>query len=291
MSSDALATLTAMGFNEAKAVSALQVTAGNVEQAANYLLTGGDGSSDGTHGTDITNSSGTTAAMIGGTSASVGQVVVQGTTSQYCVQSGRSACTCMALTAATAFLAKVAENPDFHVDAAFLDYSMVRAGSEMYRQWMQQTTGRGAMVEHASADDALQAGLFPQLQLNGIRQGMLSDDPNHPLGVPAMLSECLSPTHWTCVIMTKTPETVLLCLPPSTSNSNYNKYLLLDSHPRHLHFEADQAYVRIHSSLADLVGSVQTIFPLTDLGSDVPELIATMYNSFDLYPVQLLEKD
>lgn len=285
---DAMAMLTAMGFDAAQAASALSVTAGNVEQAANFLLSGGSVSG--------VESGGGADTSGGGRGTMIEQV--QGTISQYSVENGRSACTCMALEAATCFLSRalVDYNSDCTVDAAFLD-TMVQAGSAAYSQLIQQNnSSSAAAVEHTSAEDALQSGLFSSVQLpeGGIRQGMLSNDPRHPLGLLAVLSDCQSATHWTCVVMTKTPETVLLCLPPSNDGSgstSSNKYLLIDSHPRPAQFGADQAYARMHSSLQDMiVSSLQIIFPVTDLGADVPELMAVIYNSFDLYPLQFVIK-
>jgi hypothetical protein len=98
-------------------------------------------------------------------------------------------------------------------------------------------------------------------------------------------------------------ETVLVCLPPlsskttngdtttsttsssSSSSRDDNSFILIDSHPRPQQFPgATEAYARLHSSLQSLIASsLQVLFPYTDLGSDVPELMAAMYNQFDLY--------
>lgn len=279
---DALEMLVAMGFDAPTAKEALRVTAGNVEQAANYLLTG-----EGGDGRAFETQPGNSSAS--GTSS---VIITQGTKSQYSVANGKSACTCMALFAAQALLQSSDAAVD--VDAAFLDEMVIR-GSEIYTQWITtQNTG----VEHTSPEDILKAGLFPNLACHDIRQGMLtarsSSDDQHPLGLSQQLSAIQNDSSlssaavaaWTCIVMTKTPETVLLCLPPKHNNSN-NKYLLIDSHPRS---DAQQAHVKQHDSLQALVSSIEAVFPAIELGADVPELMAAMYNSFDLYPLTLVQQ-
>lgn len=341
-----VALLIAMGFVASEASAALTLTAGNVEQAVNHLLflhSGGD---------DYGYSNVGVSAISSFSSAAVEQV--QGSISQYSVkEGGRSACTFMALVAAATFLEARNNNnvspqppqpPSHDVDgdprvlsslvkAEFLD-SMVEGGGTVYSQWKnrQQTAKHGSTdVEHVSPEEALTSGLFDDTALSlvpgggdgGIRQGLLSRDLHHPMGLLALLSACQSRTHWICVVVVKPPETVLVCLPPcSNTNNNINNtnnntqnsrsttttakattitndssrngndqddktFLLIDSHPRPAQFLTQHAYCRALSSLSDLIqSSLQAIFPVTDLGDDDDGYLTTMYNSFDLYPLE-----
>jgi hypothetical protein len=95
---DAIQMITAMGFDVAQAQQALQASNGNVEHAVNFLLMGGGGTSE-------------SASSGGGGAASDGGVskLIVGAISQYSVDNGRSACTCIALTAATKFLRSLSD--------------------------------------------------------------------------------------------------------------------------------------------------------------------------------------
>jgi hypothetical protein len=39
-----------------------------------------------------------------------------------------------------------------------------------------------------------------------------------------------------------------------------------------------------------LIRSLEILFPPTELGSDIPEMMAAMYNSFDLYRLRLRDE-
>jgi hypothetical protein len=285
---DAVAMLTAMGFEASQASEALTICGGNVEQAANYLLTGGVVSQQG---------QGSNARADHSVSSSQTETrTVHSSMSQYTVTQGRSACTCISLVAAEKFLqnCNAGTDPVQAVSSELLQ-DVVTSGVAAYQrlQSSSQSTGTSS-VEHLSAEEVLQAGAFPSLVLTGgIRQGILShDDASNPQGLRQQLTDCQSATGWTCVLITKTPETVLVCLPPtanasSASTSSDNSFLLLDSHPRPHQFDAAGSYARIHNSMQGLVQSLSIIFPVTDLGPDIPEMMAIMYNSFDLYPLRL----
>ena len=47
------------------------------------------------------------------------------------------------------------------------------------------------------------------------------------------------------------------------------------------------AYAKLHDNLNDLIDTIQIIFPPTALDPDIPEMMAMMYNSFDLYPLAI----
>jgi hypothetical protein len=285
---DAVAMLTAMGFEASQATEALTICGGNIEQAANYLLTGGVVSQGSSNNNNNNNNNARGAEIDHSSSQSR---MVHSSMSQYTVTQGKSACTCMSLVAAEKFLqsSKTAD-PVEAVNSELLQ-DIVTSGVAAYQRLQSSTAG--SSVEHLSAEEVLAAGAFSVLSLQGgIRQGILShDDANNPQGLLQQLTDCRSATDWTCVLITKTPETVLVCLPPSSTNtagtSSTEHFLLLDSHPRPQQFDAPGSYARIHDSMQGLAQSLSSIFPVTDLGSDIPEMMAIMYNSFDLYPLRL----
>jgi hypothetical protein len=229
--------------------------------------------------------------------------MVHSSMSQYTVNEGRSACTCISLVTAEKFLQNSANSKDpVQAVCSELLQDTITSGVAAYQRLQSSSSSTtGSSVEHLSAEEVLAAGAFPALSLQeGIRQGILShDDANNPQGLLQQLTDCRSATGWTCVLITKTPETVLVCLPPHSSSnttpdadaSSAEHFLLLDSHPRPQQFGAQGSYARIHDSMPGLVQSLSSIFPITDLGPDIPEMMAIMYNSFDLYPLQLLVQE
>eukprot|EP00569_Conticribra_weissflogii_P005862 CAMPEP_0171342234 /NCGR_PEP_ID=MMETSP0878-20121228/13767_1 /TAXON_ID=67004 /ORGANISM="Thalassiosira weissflogii, Strain CCMP1336" /LENGTH=334 /DNA_ID=CAMNT_0011844843 /DNA_START=33 /DNA_END=1037 /DNA_ORIENTATION=- len=152
---------------------------------------------------------------------------------------------------------------------------------------------------------------------NSPRQGILDSHPPsiesmniNPVGLYSLLYHCQEDASRSCTgcgnfvaaVITKPPETVLVLLPIFATNisgsgdsSGYNNdsqsYILLDSHPRpnqHApHNPQHGSYALFHSDLSGLVGSLKEIFPVTELGPDVPEMMGMMYNSFDVYPFVL----
>jgi hypothetical protein len=277
---DAIQMITAMGFDVAQAQQALQASNGNVEHAVNFLLMGGGASESASTGAGAS-------ASVSGASGGASKLVVGGI-SQYSVDDGRSACTCIALTAATKFLQSPSED---NITADSLQ-SMIVQGVEHYQQ-LSSDTALSSSVEHLSPEEVLQHATqqFPlQMIPGGIRQGILSPDSHHPLGLVSLLQAIRQeqpPTKWMALLMTKTPETVCLLFPPPADSSTTGGFWLVDSHPRS---GIEGSYAKSHSSLQELGASLQMIFPCTDLGPDVPEMMATMYNSFDLYPLVLLQQ-
>lgn len=179
-------------------------------------------------------------------------------------------------------------------------------------------------VEHASVEELLRANSISSRNNNNTcddssdllssvrqfvhspRQGILSNASfgDNPMGLETILSQCqfdaINQQSYIAVVITKPPETVLVLLPPpsssslsssstSTLSSSSHPYILLDSHPRPQqlspHYPSG-SYALYHSTLRELVASLQQIFPVVELGSDVPEMMAMMYNSFDAYPFQ-----
>ena len=269
---EAMSQLIAMGFDANQARESLNAHNGNLEFAVNHLLMGAGGGYS-NHDPPVSY------VQFHSSSSGDNASTVVGPISQYSIDNGRSACTCIALTAASMFFTTLDVTPD-------LLHNMILQGIQTY----EQISNHDATVEHLSAEEVLQShsSLFPLKSL-GVRQGMLTNDDqsNHPLSLLVLLQsiEKERPDHdsWLVVLMTKTPETVLLCLPPKNSHGTF---WLLDSHPRP-QFRLDSAYAKPHSSLEELVSSLKQIFVATDLGPDISEMMAMMYNSFDLYPLKL----
>ena len=271
--------LTSMGFDLSQAQSALDIANGDVNNAANYLLN--EGATSGGIGSTVDESNGNSDTAPG--ASNINQVEqIQGSKSQYSYEYGRSACSFIALSAATFILQNTAGGVS--MTESLID-DAVHNGCNTYSEWKKMNRSNES-IEHTSVEEILLSGYYSNLELppGGIRQGMLSNNNHHgPSSLPVLLKACQSSTDWVCVVMIKPPETVLLCLPPTTDNKNM--YYLFDSHPRMMEFGSEHAYCRIHRSLTDLVHSVSAIFPIADLGPDVPEYMSSMYNSFDLYPV------
>ena len=184
--------------------------------------------------------------------------------SQYSFENGRSACTCIALTGATLYLSN-------HTISLQLLQDMITQGVELYKRIAQSESG----VEHMSAEEVLAQRKLPLQLVGGVRQGILSQDPNHSLGLKALLTAAKDDGAKVALI-TKTPETVMVCL---------DQFAVLDSHPRPP--VTRNAYAKMHDNLEDLIITLRRIFPPTDLDPDIPEMMAMMYNSFDLYPLAI----
>ena len=362
---DAVSMLTVLGFSTDMATEALQVCDGNVEAAANYLLTttatttttthhqqqqqqqqGGGGESFPDTATMLSDKAAATTTTTTTSGSSSNIQMIHGPISQYSVENGKSACTCMALQAAHDFLKRVIGSGSQQqqqqqqqqtaeaaaaaatsstcspitmiqsiLDASFLQ-NVVLSGVATYQELMARTTATqssssssSSTVEHLSAEEVLKMNvvgsvLFPGLKISGeIRQGVLSYNRNDKQGLKQILlqshaasSSSSLQTYWGCFLITKPPETVLVCLPPSTTatttpgqqQQQQNCYVLIDTHPRPHQFHAENAYARLHASMDDLVTSLEAIFPpVTDLGPDIPPLMAAMYNSFDVYGLAL----
>mmetsp|Transcript_54382 Transcript_54382/g.132008 ORF Transcript_54382/g.132008 Transcript_54382/m.132008 type:complete len:291 (-) Transcript_54382:1505-2377(-) len=275
--------LTSMGFAEHECIEALNITAGNVEMAVNHLLSGGAAASSSTS-TSIREAEENVTALARG--------ILRGSTSQYGNPEGRSACTCIALTAASRFLS------DQSVTSSFLD-EMIHSGVNNYRSLRSAgTIGGSSDVEHLSAEEVLSldhGNIFPvELLPGGIRQGVLSQEMGHPLGLHALLQAIRQQQpvdEWICIVVTKTPESILVCFPPprkalssSSSSPEADAFWLIDSHPRP-QLGLTSSYAKLHPTLDTLLLSLRSIFPPTQI-DDIPEMMAVMYNSFDLYPLR-----
>lgn len=312
--SEDIAQLTAMGFPETDARNALLETGGNLEMAVNGLLSGNTFGGGSAAGGPSTSSQRATSSNNDANS------LVRGSTSQYTYGSdGRSACTCIALTAADLVL-NAATTTSPVLTTAFLDRA-IQDGVARYTILRSALASSGSSsVEHLSADEVLQKDdannntrIFDiQLNHTGVRQGALSRDAEHPLGMKYVLRGLVDDIRiernqrkstdgtnddrspMICLLLTKSPETVLLCLPnvdeqeqDSTNESPTNKYWLVDSHPRPQLFQgAEASYAKSHDTFDTLLESLRNLFPFMDLGPDVPPMMADMYNMFDLYALE-----
>lgn len=251
--------LAAMGFDPQQARIALEQSGENLEAAANLLLSG-----------QVLGTSSETSPL--------GDVsMINAPLSQFDLPGGKSACTCIALSIAQSFLS----NPDQSIEASLLQQGIID-GNKKYNAVVETLNTN---VEHMSAEEVLQTGTFPLEIIGGVHQGMLSRDQKSPLGLEQQLGACQQANEWTVVIITKSPETVAVCLPPKNGGSS--SFSLLDSHPRPHLFGGEGAYALIHSDFSGLLQSLQRVFPYTELSPDIPELMAAMYNSFDLYPLTI----
>lgn len=270
------------------------------------------------------------------------------------MDSNRRAATTTTSTTTTTFTHRI-------ITPTFL-HDMIQQGVQLYQNVLASSTVGGTLsaehlsAEHLSAEDVLRSGCLTELEWVGesIRQGVLTtpthhQNHQHSPGLYNLLAEIiqeskrargssvstLEPTSYICVVMTKSPETILLCLPtdhylptriesasssssssPSFDKNDHNTtavttvpqqqqqqnsplpFYLIDTHPRpHWLFgsstttttpqhQHQHSYALECASLSDLVACCHQLFPVVQLGSDVSELVAMMYNSFDLYTVQ-----
>eukprot|EP00956_Cyclotella_meneghiniana_P016399 scaffold25888_cov49-Cyclotella_meneghiniana.AAC.3 len=294
MNSEATLTLISMGFNEAQARDALSVCSSNLDRAIDFLLGGGGATADATcsHNTS--------------SSAATDRTIVHSEVSQYSLLSSKSACTSIALTLASRILSELrvrTTNNDEHslkniITSSFLNETIMQ-GMKSYDDLQKSNS---LDVEHLSVEEILRlsAGsnrLFTTMKLleHSPRQGILSSSTDNPIGLQSILSACRSDASneqsYVAVVVTKPPETVLIMLPPLNATAAHQNYVLLDSHPRPSNFTPHHpsgSYALFHSDLQSLVRSLEEIFPVVDLGSDVNEMMAMMYNSFDVYPFEII---
>lgn len=257
-----------MGFEPGESKTALTICNGDVEAAANYLMNRDE------HERAQRRPSLLLAGAGGDSKKQPGYRTVHATTSQYTYDDGRSACTCMALMAASAFLEAQPHEASDLITTEWID-AQLEAGLQLYQSTPNKST------DHTSAEQFY--GLLPNLHLigGGIQQGINSPDPSHPQGLHRLIHEC-QPTMegWSCVVMTKPPETVLLLLPSSSSShqlNNNNNFGLIDSHPRD---DTPCASAKLYNRLEDLIVGVLQLFPYVELDDTVPDLYVCIYHTY-----------
>jgi len=295
-------TIISMGFPEGAAREALHKHSGNLDRALDSLLSpqpygsndfnaDESGVNEGSEGTDqkYTEYNGFT--------------IVSTDISQFTLANGRSACTCIALSGARSGLQslskkKTSSSPTQEVFTTEFIQNALFSGIGIYENKLSVVND----VEHMSVEEVIRD--FPQFsselhQVEHVRQGILSSPGvNGDNGLQSTLLACRESreakiNEWMAVVMTKTPETVTIFLPPpsqasETSDQQVRKFVLLDSHPRpNIFYYNGGSYAMICDSMEDLLKALEKVFPLTDLGEDVSEIMAMMYNSFDMYAFQL----
>lgn len=274
-----------MGFDESQALDALTECGGQLDRAINFLLDGSLGPAAST--TNSSSGSGATNTHI-----------IHSEISQYSDPNGRSACTSIALTMAASALSALHQSKndasfENTINSTFLAES-IRQGVQTYNEIAKNNQ---AGAEHLSVEEFLQLSAslhkFDCLKLlpNSPRQGILSSSNDNPMGFESIISQCQSEAtsqFLIGVVITKPPETVLILVPPS---GQQHQYVLLDSHPRPnqlIPYQPAGSYALFHPNLPSLVRSLKDIFSVLDLGSDVNEMMAMMYNSFDVYPFEFI---
>jgi UBA/TS-N domain len=214
-----VAMLVSMGFEFSAAATALDLCGGHLEQAANHLLMGGGQMSEDDTGATVGAAASTTAVSSHprGGENNHAVLLVSAPISQYSVDNGRSACTCIALYAAQEFLKQQQRRQLTtcikKLTAEFLQNAILQ-GVAIYNAMRNVDP----TVEHKSAEEVLQTASttaapsatpnpFASLCMpDTIQQGMLSrsaDD--HPQSLYGLLAASQDATEWTCVLVTKTP--------------------------------------------------------------------------------------
>ena len=289
---ESIGMLMSMGFSRDQSSQALIECGGHVENAINLLLSGEVGGGN----ANTSNTSNDIQQQHNNNDDSSSVQAVHSDISQYSDSLGRSACTMIALSMAHRFLLSNSNknNPQSVISSIFLSDS-IQEGIQLYNSIKNNSNGE----EHTSVEELISAclaqdesseakSIIKSLQLfdSSPRQGILSNQSDNPLGLKEVLSQCQTDAiddSYIAVVITKSPETILVLLPPASSSTIC--YILLDSHPRPPIMTG--SYALLHPTLSSLVESIKQIFPVTDLGDGVSEMMTMMYNSFDVYPFQL----
>lgn len=297
--SAAYQTIISMGFSESAARDALHKHRGDLERALDSLLSPQSQNTDNI-------SSGESEIREGYFSSQdrhqrCGHVIVSTDISQFTLANGRSACTCIALSGAGSGLkalreARASSRPPEEIFTSEFIQGALFTGIGIYERKKNMAND----VEHMSVEEVFNSlpPFFADLnQIGQVRQGiLLPPGVNGDNGLKATLIACQegqgsNRNEWMAVVMTKTPETVTIFVPPTSvvdDTKGQQKFFLLDSHPRpHIFDYTGGSYAMICDSQEDLLKALEKVFPLTDLGEDVGEIMAMMYNSFDMYAFHL----
>jgi len=298
-------TLINMGFHKQSARSALDWSGGNLSVALDYLLSGSvedqTREEDRTHQHAAATDTDATDENIDG-SNNTHERIVHSELSQYSLPNGRSACTCIALNAASFLLLDADMRPNKQVGEISPEVlsDCILEGVQSYQAIIEAGSSSSAsIVEHMSPEEVLSK--FPgtiseKIKVVSLQSGVLLSSPPS-LSAPSGIYDCLAnsclrnsgvnPCFSVGVILVKPPETVLIILPPLSSDGG--SFILVDSHPRPP--VCAGSYAQVFPTLEDLCQKLSSIFPAVDLGPDVGEMIAMMYNSFDAYVLQVKDGD
>lgn len=267
MNNEAYETLLSMGFSPNQCQKALEISEGDLEYSINLLLSG-----------PINNDAISTNRIV-----EEEPLMIETDISQYTFTDGTSACSCIALNFASEFLNEVGKSKAIEdvITPDFLNASLV-AGVEKYKKIPKTAS------EHKSPEEVM-TELPQSFNINfdnNIMQGVLGAD-DSPFGLKQTLMNCMNdekPGEWVAVVLTKTPETLCVCMPKRQSepDAKYN-FILIDSHPRP-QLGSSGCYALLHTSFSNLLISLRKILPITNI-EGMSSLMAEMYNSFDAYPI------
>ena len=303
--------LVSMGFDVSQSQRALSLCNGDVDLAVDRILSGHvpDASSE-----QETRDRLSISSIPENMNTTRSPQMIQTKISQYSIENGRSACTCIALQTASTTLQILNEkcsrneSPTKFITQDHLQTVLI-SGIAMYNDLVNSNSDTS--VEHLSPGEVINSLKVQVAQktntnadikiksLGAVMQGVLTaDNGNGPLGLKRIIEGCASSKsesrkddEWMALVITKTPETLCIFLPPKNfmadvgDSDSVHSFILIDSHPRPT-LGTEGCYAICHSSMDDLITSLQKIFPVTELGNDVGEIMAAMYNSFDIYPLQ-----
>ena len=276
MNDEQASTMIAMGFDKELATRALSQANGDLELAIEKAL-----SQDKDINTDL----------------HYDYDIVSTQISQYSLD-GRSACTCIALRAASDLLyllSRADRSSDMKrlMTQECLESIIIKGCNDYHSLQKKRQSHLADDHIHMSAEDVLEAAHDSDVSYQitstcDVRQGIL----NHPvIGIHQTLCDChqesglKNSSVWTAIVFTKVPETVCVLLPPlSSRDMNEQKFLLLDSHPRPS-LGIHGGYALFFNSLDALTQKLSIIFPAVDLGND--DFMSQMYNAFDAYSFQM----
>jgi hypothetical protein len=283
MVDDKISLMISMGFDKDSARRFLMEAGGDLEIAIEKALSQGQDHSTFTSGPcrnqDLSHDTEIVSALI----------------SQYSLD-GRSACTCIALRAASDLLHAFSKTDTPSeikrlITTECLE-TIITKGCNDYHCLKKRNKSNGSDDhDHMSAENVLKeahdCGIFYRLtSICDVRQGIL----NHSvIGMYQILGDCYQESRlkndskWTAVVITKVPETICVFLPPSNVHKEH-KFLLLDSHSRPS-FGIQGGYVWFCDSLEALVQKISVLFPFLDMGND--NFMSQMYNAFDVYTFQM----
>eukprot|EP00752_Nemacystus_decipiens_P007723 g6905.t1 len=219
-------------------------------------------------------------ALLGVTSEASPQVI-SAPISQYDVENGRSACTCICLEAALHILRGYADGVGAGTPESIMNY--INVGVSNY----EAVAAAGTLsVEHTSVAEILASvaryrDALQPASTQGTHQGLLGSASSIASVIREIGSLRQDKNKPVAVVITKPPETVVCFLPPEGNPaiaSAPSSWLLFDSHPRP-QLGLTGASVRSFGGQDALIEALNDTFPPFDLGAE-DSVMASMYNIF-----------
>ncbi len=239
--------LVAMGFSEENASAALLKFNNDIDLSLDFLL-----SSDSNCINNTNNSK---------------SVLVLGI-SQYTFGSdGTSACTVIAANVLKIILVRLKNKSD--VDNEELLSSAVMDGVSYF--------GTISNGEHLSVDE-IDKSFFDTVENKATLQGLVSNNGSFEAMFREARESC-DPNKHIGLIITKTPETVCVVLPPTSRAPAESQWMIFDSHSRP-QFGYAGAYVITSNSEEDIVNHLLMLFPAIEFDRDA-DLAQLQYNMFE----------